>query len=119
MHFQDVHSLESRINESSRIKLKYPNRTPVITHRALNEKSLPDIDKKKYLVPRDLTLGQFAYVVRKRMDLTPEKALFIFVNNKLPPTCATMAKLYDEHADEDGFLYVTYAAENTFGGGSS
>jgi GABA(A) receptor-associated protein len=26
-----------------------------------------------------------------------------------------MSAIYDEHKDEDGFLYVTYSGENTFG----
>jgi len=40
-------------------------------------------------VPADLTVGQFVYVIRKRIKLSPEKAIFIFVNNVLPPTGAT------------------------------
>ena len=91
------------------------------------EKSdIPTIDKKKYLVPSDLTVGQFCYVIRKRIKLAPEKAIFIFVNEVLPPTAALMSSIYDEHKDDDGFLYITYlpfssasngsyAGENTFG----
>lgn len=80
------------------------------------EKSdIPTIDKKKYLVPADLTVGQFVYVIRKRIKLAPEKAIFIFVDDILPPTAALMSSIYDEHKDEDGFLYVLYASENTFG----
>ena len=26
-----------------------------------------------------------------------------------------MATVYDDHKDEDGFLYITYSGENTFG----
>jgi len=26
-----------------------------------------------------------------------------------------MGQVYSEHRDEDGFLYVTYSGENTFG----
>lgn len=40
----------------------------------------------RYLVPSDLTVGQFVYVIRKRIKLEPEKAIFIFVNNTLPST---------------------------------
>ena len=40
----------------------------------------------RYLVPADLTVGQFVYVVRKRIKLSPEKAIFIFVKNILSPT---------------------------------
>jgi GABA(A) receptor-associated protein len=86
----------------------------VIVEKA--EKSdIPDIDKKKYLVPADLTVGQFVYVVRKRIKLSSEKAIFIFVKNVLPPTAAMMSSIYEEHKDEDGFLYFTYSGENTFG----
>ncbi len=66
--------------------------------------------------PARRAVGQFVHVIRKRIKLTPEKAIFIFVNNVLPPNPALMATIYDEHRDEDGFLYVTYNGESTFGG---
>jgi hypothetical protein len=28
---------------------------------------------------------------------------------------AMMATVYEDHKDEDGFLYITYSGENTFG----
>ena len=40
----------------------------------------------RYLVPADLTVGQFVYVIRKRIKVSPEKAIFMFVKNVLPPT---------------------------------
>ena len=61
-------------------------------------------------MPADLTVGQFVYVIRKRIKLSPEKAIFIFVDEVLPPTAALMSSIYEEHKDEDGFLYITYAA---------
>lgn len=119
----------------------------------------------RFLVPADLTVGQFVYVIRKRIKLSPEKAIFIFVRsaalkNVLPPTgarlrrrvaagtapaavrrggapasrvrrrpltaaappppCATaaalMSSVYQDYKDDDGFLYITYSGENTFGG---
>ena len=59
-------------------------------------------------MPADLTVGQFVYVIRKRIKLSPEKAIFIFVDEVLPPTAALMSSIYEEHKDEDGFLYITY-----------
>lgn len=31
-------------------------------------------------------MGQFVYVIRKRIKVSPEKAIFMFVKNVLPPT---------------------------------
>jgi len=53
-----------------------------------------ELDKKKYLVPSDLTVGQFYFLIRKRIHLRPEDALFFFVNNVIPPTSTTMGALY-------------------------
>ncbi|KAH0986971.1 hypothetical protein GBA52_014148 [Prunus armeniaca] len=105
---------ERRQAEAARIREKYPDRIPVIVEKA-ERSDIPDIDKKKYLVPADLTVGQFVYVVRKRIKLSAEKAIFIFVKNILPPTAAMMSAIYEENKDEDGFLYMTYSGENTFG----
>ncbi|OMP00642.1 Autophagy protein Atg8 ubiquitin-like protein [Corchorus olitorius] len=79
------------------------NMTLVIVEKA-ERSDIPNIDKKKYLVPADLTVGQFVYVIRKRIKLSAEKAIFIFVDSVLPPTGAIMSTIYDEKKDEDGFL---------------
>ncbi|KAG0469814.1 hypothetical protein HPP92_016514 [Vanilla planifolia] len=116
--FKLEHPLERRQAEAARIREKYPDRIPVIVEKA-ERSDIPDIDKKKYLVPADLTVGQFVYVVRKRIKLSAEKAIFIFVKNTLPPTAAMMSAIYEENKDEDGFLYMTYSGENTFGNGQA
>mmetsp|Transcript_21596 Transcript_21596/g.45415 ORF Transcript_21596/g.45415 Transcript_21596/m.45415 type:complete len:122 (-) Transcript_21596:320-685(-) len=112
--FKEEHPLERRKAEAQRMREKYQDRIPVIVEKASGG-DIPDIDKKKYLVPTDLTVGQFVHVIRKRIKLTPEKAIFIFVNNVLPPNPALMSTIYEEQKDEDGFLYVTYNGESTFG----
>lgn len=53
-------------------------------------------------------------MIRKRIKLSPEKAIFIFVDEVLPPTAALMSSIYEEHKDEDGFLYITYADPSDF-----
>ena len=120
--FISKHSFENRLNESTRIMKKYPNRIPVIVERSDNSNDVPDIDKKKYLVPIDLTVGQFVYVIRKRIKLTPEKAIFLHVFNAdgtvsdvMPPTSELMSVIFKENVNEDGFLYMTYGGEKTFG----
>ncbi|XP_035539977.1 uncharacterized protein LOC118344158 [Juglans regia] len=85
------------------------------TNEKAERSDIPYIDKKKYLVPADLTVGQFVYIIRKRIKLSAEKTIFIFVDNVLPPTGTIRSTIYDQKKDEDGFLYVTYSGENTFG----
>ena len=79
---------------------------PQVICEKAEKSDIATIDKKKYLVPSDLTVGQFVYVIRKRIKLSPEKAIFIFVDEVLPPTAALMSSIYEEHKDEDGFLYI-------------
>ncbi|PWA24746.1 hypothetical protein CCH79_00010173, partial [Gambusia affinis] len=74
-----------------------------------------DIDKRKYLVPSDITVAQFMWIIRKRIQLPSEKAIFLFVDKTVPQSSLTMGQLYDKEKDEDGFLYVAYSGENTFG----
>ena len=88
----------------------------MIVDKRASDTSLPDIDKKKFLVPSDLTVGQFMYVIRKRIHLSAEQAIFLFVaGGTLPPSVSTLQAVYDQHHDEDGFLYMTYSGENVFG----
>jgi len=112
--FKATHTFEKMKEEADRILRKYPDRIPVIVEKG--EKSdIPDIDKVKFLVPKDLTVAQFVYVIRRRIKLTPEKAVFLFVNNTLPPTGKMMSELYKENKDETNFLFITYTGESAFG----
>ncbi|KAH7573321.1 hypothetical protein JRO89_XS03G0116500 [Xanthoceras sorbifolium] len=40
----------------------------------------------RYLVPRDMSMGQFIHILSSRLHLAPGKALFVFVKSTLPPT---------------------------------
>jgi GABA(A) receptor-associated protein len=112
--FKKQYSLDQRREEAVRIKQKYLDRIPVIVEKDIDSK-IVDIDKRKFLVPGELTLGQFVYVIRKRIKLSPNESIFLFVNNVLPSGTTLMSKLYEEYKDEDEFLYIKYSGENTFG----
>jgi GABA(A) receptor-associated protein len=113
-NYQNLKKLDDRKAESARILTKFPDRIPVIVEKA-KASDVPEIDKYKFLIPKDLTMGEFLYVIRKRIKLAPEKAIFLFCNNNIPNVSDTISRLYDEHKNVDGFLYITYASENTFG----
>jgi GABA(A) receptor-associated protein len=112
--YYNEYSMAERKTECKRVRDKYPDRLPVICERAFNA-NIAQVDKRKFLVPRDLTVGQFLYVIRSRMKLGVDEALFVFVNGQLPPTGELMQQLYNDHHSDDGFLYFTYNGENTFG----
>ena len=113
-NFKSKYSLKKRKIESNRILHKYPERFPIIVEKARCS-DLPAIDKNKFLVPIDLTMGQFCFVIRRRISLGSEKALYVYIDGYIPSTSMTMKHLYHTKKNEDGFLYVTYCAENTFG----
>ncbi|CAL9125174.1 unnamed protein product, partial [Musa textilis] len=113
-NFKRQHEFEDRKTESQWIKAAHPGKFPVIVEKA-DTNDVPDIDKKKYLVPGEMTFGQFVRNISQRINMVAEKAIFMFVGNGLPPIGILMSQLYDDKKDEDGFLYIVYAGENTFG----
>ena len=118
MKFKIKHSFESRLTQSKIIINEYPDRLPIICEKSSDKKNkdLPTIDKIKYLVPKDLTISQFLYVIRNKLKLPKEKAIFLFINNRIIASCSDIMKnIYYKYKDRDGFLYITYLDENVFG----
>ena len=115
-NFKNKRSFNKRIEESNRIMDKYPERIPLIVCRANQSKDIPDIDRHKYLVPRDLTIGQFMHVLRQRIKLEPHVSIYLMINGfTMPATSQMLGVIYNEHSDNDGFMYITYTGESTFG----
>jgi GABA(A) receptor-associated protein len=108
------YDFEYRLNEAERILLKYPDRIPCIVEKD-KKSTLPDFPKNKFLVPHDLTFGQFIYVIRKHIKLSSDQALCVFINNILCKTSDLMSSIYKEHVSDCKFLFVTILSENTFG----
>lgn len=111
--YEKRYTLDQRRSEARRVLHKFSDRVPIIVKE--NDPKQTKLDKKKYLVPRDLTIGQFIYVLRKRMKFPPEKALFCFVGKILPTTSSMIGTSYDSFKSKDDFLYITVSCENTFG----
>ena len=114
MGFKERYDLNIRASESSKIMNKYPSRIPIIVEKSKGC-HLDDIDKIKYLAPKDLNMNQFLYVIRKRIKLKSSESIFLMTGNALCPSNISLFDIYEKYADEDGFLYITYTSENTFG----
>ena len=111
-----VDTADTRRNEATRVRDKHPDRIPVICGRHASCTSIPEIEKSKYLVCRDLTIGQFIFVLRKRLRIHPSHAIFIYTESGNMPSCMEQIHHLDQvERNMDGFLYLGYAAENTFG----
>ncbi len=106
--------LEERVKQFEKVTQAHPNKVPVILERAPSAE-VPDIDKNKYLLPRDFTVANFLEVIRKRTNLTREQALFVYVDGTVPASNAMFGSIYEHHKDKDGFLYVVYTGESSFG----
>jgi len=101
--------------ELDKIMNRYPEMIPVIIKRKETDKYLPQLSNNKCLIPRKFTIGEFIWLLRKKLSLEPQKGIFVFVNGILPPNNSLMETIYNEHKDTDSFLYITYCSENVFG----
>ena len=114
--FQQNFPFERRYNESHFILKKYPDRVPVICEKGFYcNKQCPTIDKIKFLVPYDLTVSQFLYVIRRRLRVSPEMVIFLCHGNHFMKNNQTFYELYSEHKNADGYFYCFYLTENVFG----
>jgi len=115
MSFKQSFNFDQRKQESSKILKKHSGKVPVIAEMAKNAKMDCDV-RHKFLVAEDMTMGQFLAVLRKKVKLTETEALFVYVNdNTLVISSMTIASIYNDYKDQDGFLYLTFCPENTFG----
>lgn len=128
--FTEKYSIEERKNEIQRIILKHPERVPVYINKDHNS-TINDITRHKFLVPENLTIGEFMMVIRKNIKLLPEQAIILFIQTVdndiiLAPTSETIGSIYyknvlsfkndDKYKNNiDGYLYLIYSGENTFG----
>jgi len=113
--FKDKYSFAERLKESEYILNKYNDKIPIICEKYKKVKNVSNISKTKFLVSRDITIGQFIYVIRKFINIHHDTALFLFIGNVIPPNTAYITDIYNSMKEQDGFLYIVYSTENTFG----
>lgn len=96
------------------LKRQYPNRIPciVLKHPSCH---LPKIQKNKYLVPFDITFGQFTFIIRKQLKLNPQCALFLLINDKMIPQHLLLSDVYKQEKNKNDYLEIFYIEENVFG----
>jgi GABA(A) receptor-associated protein len=106
-------TFEERCLESAGLLSRYQDRVPVIMERT--NPALPLLDKNRFIVPKDMTIGQFVFVLRHRLSLPADQALFIFTGTSLPSSTMLIRECYNASRSPDGFLRFSYSSEAAFG----
>ena len=109
-------SLDNRRSQFTKIKNNHPDGVPVILERAKGC-TINKTIKTKYILSKELTMAELVKIIREKLELSPERAIFLLVDGKHSLTGeGLMAEIYDKFKDkEDGFLYITYASEVFYG----
>lgn len=114
--YRKQYSLKERKGKAKSILSQYPDRCLVIVEA--KRQTDPPIDKRQFMVQREMTYGQFTWILRKRLKLNQGDAIFTMIGDEQMSPCNStlMSHVYDEHKDaHDYALYVTYARETVFG----
>lgn len=111
----DILKKKNLKNSIDRILIKYPDKIPVFVYRNNKDKSLIDLKCSKFIVPESITIAQFMVIIRKRLKIESEQALFVFINNNIPVSSESMRTIYEKYKNKDGMLMIEYCGENVFG----
>jgi len=57
-----------------------------------------EMDKKKFLIPSDISMSQLVWIIRKRVHMESERALYIYVGKTMPLARYAIQKLLYETA---------------------
>ena len=117
---KEVPDFQQRESESRNLLKQFPNKVPTVIEPQSASQPVR-LDQNKYLPPRFLipamyTFHEFKQVLRRRMNIEASESLWLEVGgNSAPPDEYMMYKVYESYKCADGFLYVKYSSEATYG----
>lgn len=114
--YKQRRTYSQRQNDAAEIRETHPEQIPLIIEKYCREKNLPQMDQIKFLVAKNLTMCELQGVIRRRLHLQSTRSLYLIVNNRSVVSNSTLlCEVYERDKDDDGFLYMTYASQETFG----
>ncbi|KAI5791969.1 hypothetical protein EDC01DRAFT_746727 [Geopyxis carbonaria] len=128
--FKRTHPTSERLQ---RAQLCPSTSVPIILEHAPSFSApMGKLEQSEFFVGKTTTLGEFLYRFRRDhlsnagggiggmggvggMGNMARMAVFVFVRDELKMMAQTMESVYDEGVEIDGWCYLVYALENTFG----
>jgi hypothetical protein len=110
-------SFDMRKKKFNSLLLKFPDKIPVILEKSKSDKYLPKIDKSKLLVAHDMTILNIIQLLKSNLKINGNTSIYIVIAGKniMVSGSQSIASIYQDHKNNDGFLYLEYCTENVFG----
>ena len=113
--YQAEKTFEERLQETRKVTQKWPGRVPIIIE-PVKETQRAKLNKPKILCVGGCTVQHFLGVIRKKMKLPKDSALFLFLNGtELITGDSIIGELYQSKKADDGYLYFKASEQEVMG----
>lgn len=115
-NYQNKFTYIERVQKSNKLLQEFPNNVPVIIERYPRETLLPRIQNRQFLVPKEVTVAYLINILKSRLGRYSRHSIWLYAGNTvLQCRFSTIAEIYNKYRSLDGFLYLQYSGEETFG----
>uniref|UniRef100_A0A7E4UW56 Autophagy-related protein n=1 Tax=Panagrellus redivivus TaxID=6233 RepID=A0A7E4UW56_PANRE len=105
-----------RKSEAQNYKNHHEDMIPIICERFHHEKRIPPLPNCQFLLPKHATVGQLQALIKRNLGDFAGMAVYLLIANEfLPCLTENLSQLYRDHRDQDGFLYISYSSEDSYG----
>jgi GABA(A) receptor-associated protein len=113
---QQLTNPHARRAEAERLLLEHPTKVPTIIEPGRRKDNRYSMAQNKFLILREYSFQEFSQLLRNKLKLKANDSLYLIAgDNVIPTPDQSIARLYESCRDTDGFLYITYASQETFG----
>ena len=107
-NFAEEYSLEKRKEMVQHFLCNYPDRIPIIIEKNKTCTLSSELDKRKYLFPKNYTMDHVLYMIHRKLKINSDQNIYIYIGKLRPSSPVLIEEIYKHYADESGFLNLTY-----------
>ena len=112
----EIFSSQDRKSECEQLLKAYPEKIPLIIEPQNSVGNKLFMDQNKFLVPKMYTFHELLFLIRKKLKIHQDEALYVTVKSSYFPVMSrSINSIYNEYKDPDGFLYIYYSSEAIWG----